>query len=84
MPLEEYVTFNSLFRYDVISLDSLLKDTEDTILTITPDEKVLTEDDLIEIIDKAKKLEILKSIVVGLTKKEKKILGMRFGLQTFI
>jgi len=84
MPLEEYVTFNSLFRYDVISLDSLLKDTEDTILTITPDEKVLTEDDLIEIIDKAKKLEILKNIVVGLTKKEKKILGMRFGLQPFI
>jgi DNA-directed RNA polymerase sigma subunit (sigma70/sigma32) len=78
--LADYVTFQSILRNDVISLSTpLLADQDKTILDMTPDENVFSEDDLIDLIDKTKKFALIKTVIKGLTKKESIIIAMRFG-----
>ena len=84
MTLVEYVTFDSLLRNDVISLDSPIKPEEEaSIMDMTADESTFTEDDLIELIDKTNKLKVLRRLLEGLTTKELRIIIMRFGLGPF-
>jgi DNA-directed RNA polymerase sigma subunit (sigma70/sigma32) len=84
MALAEYVTIESLIRNDVVPLDDFLPDGEMRILDMTVDERVFSEDDLIDMIDKTKKLELLGDVLKGLTAKELKIIIMRFGLEPYI
>jgi len=84
MALAEYVTFESLLRNDVVPLDDFLPDGEMRVLDMTVDESVFSEDDLIDLIDKTKKLKLLGEVLEGLTAKELKIVIMRFGLENYI
>lgn len=84
MALEQYVTLESILRNDVMSINTLLPDGEASILDVTPDERIFTEDDLIEFIDMTKRMELLSGILKGLTKKELQIMALRFGLTQFM
>lgn len=80
MPLDQFVTFISLLKNDAISLDAPVVMGEDmSLLDMTSDENVPTEDDLIDIIDRTKKMKLLVEALKGLTAKELRIIAMRFG-----
>jgi DNA-directed RNA polymerase sigma subunit (sigma70/sigma32) len=84
MALEQYVTFESILRHDVISLDNLLPDGDVSVLEMTADEKIYTEDDLIDLIDMTKRMRVLRKVLKGLTKKELQIIALRFGLENIL
>jgi DNA-directed RNA polymerase sigma subunit (sigma70/sigma32) len=84
MALEQYVTLESILRHDVTSLDNLLPDGDVSILEMTADETIYTEDDLIDLIDMTKRMNVLTEVLEGLTKKELQIIALRFGLANFL